>query len=95
MAPEPSLDAFYGKDGRIARWPAKRRPQLRLLAAIADYFESGRLYRETEVNELLEKLHSFGDAVGLRRALCDWGYLGRERDGSAYWLITTEPPEGS
>ena len=93
MPPDASLAPFYDRDGRITRLPRKRRGQLLLYSWLAEQFDSGTRYRESEVNELLDRLHTFGDASGLRRALCDWGYLGRERDGSAYWLITTSPPE--
>lgn len=44
------------------------------------------------MDAVLDGIHTFGDATRIRRALVDWGFLGRERDGSACWLITTELP---
>ena len=53
-------------------------------AHLAAHFESGREYSEREVNELLLDWHTFGDWALLRRVLCDWRFMERERDGTRY-----------
>ena len=55
-------------------------------ALLARLFEPDRGYTETEVNMTLMDGHTFGDWALLRRVLCDWGFLDRERDGSHYWV---------
>ena len=89
----PGLAPFLDAEGRFRRWPVKRARQLEALSALASEFEFARRYSEAEVNELLASLHTFGDTARLRRALCDWQFLARERDGSAYWLVTVDPPQ--
>ena len=54
-------------------------------------FEPGREYSEREVNELLLGWHTFGDWALLRRLLCDWRYMDRERDGTRYRLRPPAP----
>ena len=88
MAPDARLQPFLDAEGRFRRWPVKRAVHLQALACLAREFEAGRRYSEREVNDLLDGLHTFRDAPRLRCALCDWQFLGRQRDGSAYWLIT-------
>ena len=93
---DPGANPFVDPEGyqellRIQTEFAKS--QLEALTIVAGEFEAGRTYSEAGVNEILDGLHTFHDAAAIRRALCDWGYLGRERDGSAYWLITTQPPD--
>jgi hypothetical protein len=38
------------------------------------------------VNEILLEWHTFGDWALLRRWLCDWDHMERERDGTRYRL---------
>ena len=86
-APEPVLSArrFLDREGRLRVWPSKLKDQKQALAWLAARFEPGRRYHEREVNELLNSLHAFEDWALLRRSLYDYGFLDRERDGSAYW----------
>jgi hypothetical protein len=57
---------------------------LDVLRDIAKRFECGRMYKEKEVNQILEPIYD--DYVTLRRYLIEHGFLGRNRDGSQYWL---------
>jgi hypothetical protein len=72
-------------DGRLKQWPTKQKTQRMAAALLAERFETGRVYNERQVNELLLGWHTFGDWALLRRVLFDWGYLDRESDGSRYW----------
>ena len=60
--------------------------QLMAIAYLATKFETGREYREREVNQVLVEWHTFGDWALLRRLLFDWRYMDRESDGSRYRL---------
>lgn len=77
---------FLDTQGRLRQWPAKQRLREMAIAYLATRFEPGTTYREREVNDLLDRWHTFGDRTLLRRYLVDLGYLERERDGSRYWL---------
>ncbi len=52
---------------------------------LAGKFKKGTIYSQKEVNEILDKYHSFNDYVLLRRELINQGFLSREKDGSKYW----------
>jgi DNA-binding transcriptional ArsR family regulator len=81
---------FLNRQGRITRWPEKFKDQPPLLAYLATKFETGRSYTEKQVNEVLQEQIVFDDFVTLRRGLIDFGFLGREPDGSKYWRIERE-----
>jgi hypothetical protein len=87
LAHEPpgDLRRHIDPQGRLTFWPTKRRKRTAALEWMAAHFERGRFYSEREVNEILQRLHSFGDWALLRRELFDRGYLDRESDGSRYW----------
>jgi hypothetical protein len=72
-------------EGRLKQWPSKRSIQLMALDYLAAQITPGQVYTEREVNALLDRWHTFGDAALLRRELYERGLLNRERDGSAYW----------
>jgi hypothetical protein len=71
----------FVKDGRLVIMPSKRSKLLLVLDHIAQDFEPGQTYRETEVNEVLEGYHD--DYAALRRYLVDEGFMTRE--GGVYW----------
>ena len=72
-------------EGRLKWWPSKRSRQLLALDYLASKFEPGKLYNEGEVNELLNKWHTFGDPALLRRELFDDGQINRQQNGAEYW----------
>lgn len=84
-APEPPADlrAFFDADGRITVMPARRNRRLALLDHLAQLFEPGEEYDETEVNRRLRERHD--DVAMLRRYLVDEGFLDR-REGR-YWRV--------
>src|SRR5262245_7912374 len=81
-----ALRPFIDDEGRIHQWPSRHKVQRMAAALLARRFEPGRDYTETEVNLLLLEAHTFQDWALLRRVLCDWRFLDRERDGSRYWV---------
>ncbi|MEO5988238.1 MAG: DUF2087 domain-containing protein [Candidatus Eisenbacteria bacterium] len=80
------LRPFIDEDGRLNRWPSRRKVQRMAATLLATRFEPGREYSEREVNFLLIEGHTFGDWAIIRRSLVDWHYLDRESDGSRYRL---------
>ncbi|MFA6739148.1 MAG: DUF2087 domain-containing protein [Bacilli bacterium] len=68
--------------------PAKEKRKYLVLLWIAETFQKGYRYREAEINQRLEAIHS--DYVTLRRLLVDFGMLGRAKDGSSYWRIESK-----
>ena len=74
----------YMVDGCLREFPKGQKRKLVLLAHIATHFEAGRIYREAEVNTILQAIHR--DYADLRRYLIEYGFLDRKPDGSAYWL---------
>jgi hypothetical protein len=74
----------FTREGRIVSLPARWSKKLVLLDVVAQSFEPGRAYAETEVNAILREWYEH-DWVSLRRYLVDAGMLDR-RDGW-YWRI--------
>ncbi len=72
-------------EGRLKWWPSKRSKQLVALDYLVSKFEAGKTYSESEVNDLLNQWHTFGDPALLRRELFDDGQLNRKQDGTEYW----------
>lgn len=85
------LSNFLDADNRLVRFPAKRKMKLQALFYLASKFEQGRTYTEKEVNELLNRWHTFGDPATLRRELYNLRFLDREPSGAAYWLEPVQP----
>jgi predicted transcriptional regulator len=82
------LRRFLDRSGKITLWPpAKQRDKLLILEYLASFFEQGRVYNEKEVNALLLLHSTVKDAAALRRALYEYRFMSRTRDGSQYWLI--------
>jgi hypothetical protein len=73
--------ATFVKDGRIVTMPTKRAKRLVVLDHVAQSFEPGRTYPESQVNEVLRSFHE--DVAALRRYLVDEGFLTRE--ANVYW----------
>jgi hypothetical protein len=82
------LDRFI-RNGRLLTFPKSQEDRILVLEHLADMFEFGRKYTETEVNIILNTLHP--DHAAFRRYLIDYGFLERNTetdDGHAvvvYW----------
>ncbi len=79
------LTDCLGEDGTIVQLPVNRRKQDVILRYVAEHFEIGKVYTEKQVNAIFSGLYR--DIPILRRYLISFGYLDRERDGSAYWCV--------
>jgi hypothetical protein len=75
------LRAFFNADGRLTAIPARHTKRLVVLDHLAQRFEPGEHYPETEVNNRLRSAHP--DVALLRRYLVDEGFLSRE--AGIYW----------
>lgn len=82
------LKEYLTPDGTIAKIPTNHRKLEVILGYIAEKFEFNRTYTEKEVNAVIGALNA--DISGLRRDLISAKYLGREKDGSAYWRVKIE-----
>ena len=80
--PEKVLANFLDADGRLHTIPSKRHKLLVVLDYLAQRFEPGVRYPETEVNEILVGFHP--DYAALRRYLVD-ERLPRPRADNMYW----------
>jgi hypothetical protein len=74
------IDTFV-KDDRLVIMPSKRSKLLVVLDHIAQSFELGVTYSETDVNAILRGFHD--DVAALRRYLVDDEFLTRENN--VYW----------
>jgi hypothetical protein len=77
------LRAFLDADGRLLTIPAKHSKRLVVLDHLAQLFEPGERYPETEVNVRLRAVHE--DVAALRRYLVEEGFL--DREAGMYWRI--------
>ncbi len=88
------LRRFLDRNGRLNMWPpAKQYDKLLILEYLASFFERGRTYSEKEVNEILVAHSVVNDSAALRRAMQEYRFMDRMRDGSQYWLIGSEITE--
>jgi hypothetical protein len=82
-----SIAQFIDENQRIKSWPAKKERKMAVLYYISTKFESRTDYSEKEVNEIINRWHTFGDFFLLRRGLIDEKLLLRAKDGSRYWKM--------
>ena len=85
------LRTFLDEEGRLKSYPAKRKRQIYALYYLVGKFETGKRYTEKEINEILNKWHTFEDWAMLRRDLYDARFLNRKPDCSEYWLEDNQP----
>ena len=78
---EVVLRAFLDAHGRLSSIPSKHSKRLVVLDHLAQRFEPGVHYPETEVNAILRSAHD--DVAALRRYLVEEGFL--DREGGVYW----------
>lgn len=85
------LRRYMNAAGKLTMLPVRQQDRQAALAHIAAKFEPGRSYSEKEVNVIIGEQIAFQDFVTIRRELYNARYIGRERDGSRYWLESTAP----
>ena len=79
------LRKFLNENGQVHKYSNKLNSQKLIIEYLAPKFEQGKRYTEKEVNELLNRWHTYKDPARLRRDLVDFGYVMRTTDGSQYW----------
>jgi hypothetical protein len=84
---------LFDAQGRLARWPAKRREQVLALWCLWMPFDGKRRYSEREVNEVINAHHDFGDHCLLRRELVEIDLLVRTPGGEQYRKVAARPDE--
>jgi hypothetical protein len=78
---EAVLRTFLTPEGRLRRLPAKLTKRLIVLDHVAQRFQPGVRYPETQVNDLLRPV--LDDVATLRRQLVDEGFC--DRQYGYYW----------
>ncbi|MDG5856340.1 DUF2087 domain-containing protein [Clostridium beijerinckii] len=68
---------------KLRNFPAKEEKRKALLPRFANLFEPNKEYTEAEVKRIIKPIYE-DDAI-IRRYLVDYGYLGRNDDGSKYY----------
>ncbi len=91
MTPQEEIRSFLDGSGRLLAYPAKRKKQLFALLYLATKFEAGRVYTESEVNDLIDEHTCFHDPATVRRELYNVRFLEREPNGTAYRLAAAQP----
>ena len=87
-----------GVDRGPRGFPRKQRDRQILMKSILSMMDSGRVYREKDINELLKAWNEKvapaikSDYVTIRRLPVDWGHLERTADGASYRVGF--PPSG-
>lgn len=75
----------FDTQGRLVRLPTKLSVQRMCMWWLWTRFDARRHYTESEVNQILNAHHTFGDQATLRRELVNMKLLGRKSDCSDYW----------
>ena len=80
------IKSFLDENGLLTAFPAKNKKKLYALWYLAKQFEPGKMYTESQVNDLLDKWHTFHDPATLRRELYNKHLINRTNDCKTYWL---------
>jgi len=83
---EEVLARYFGSDDQtlIKRFPAKEKRKIIIMQKIMGDFSAGIDYNEKEVNEIIKRF--FDDFESVRRALIQYGFMDRTKDGTRYWV---------
>ncbi len=74
----------YFHEEKLISFPKKQKRIIIILQHIANLFDKKKIYKESEVNEILKTIYH--DYVTIRRYLIEYGFLDRKADGSEYWV---------
>lgn len=87
-----SLKGYIDEQGKFERLPGKKQKRKldAMLLVLSKKFKLGKIYSETQVNEILNQQHSFNDPATLRRLLFGTNILNRTNDGKEYWLTQSK-----
>ena len=79
------MNKLINEFDEIIRWPKKTSVKKIIINWLSNKFNGEIKYSEKEVNEILDRHHSFNDIALLRRELISRKFLSRKDDGSEYW----------
>ncbi len=85
------LRPFLDEKMRLTALPAKNKKKLLAVYYLAGKLEAGRIYSESEINDILDSWTGFHDPATLRRELYNKRLLGRTDDCTSYWLEENIP----
>ena len=71
--------------GKLTKLPLREKGRVVVVEHLSSLFEKTYPYTEMQVNEILKGASPEHYAT-LRRYLVDYGFLGRTKDGSRYWV---------
>ncbi len=80
------IKAYFleGPDGPMKGMPKKEKRKIAVMIHVLKRFDPQRRYDQKEVNAILSSASD--DHTTLCRYLVDYGFMGRTRDGSQYWV---------
>lgn len=74
-----------GPRGRLKTFSMQEKHKIVVLREIAKRFETGKIYSEREINDILKTVYEKDYAI-IRRYLIEYGFLDRKKDCSEYWV---------
>lgn len=80
-----------GTDQALTTFYVKEKYKIIILREVIKKFENKKRYKEKEVDQILKKVYPEDHAL-IRRYLIQYGFMSRERDGSAYWVKEKSEP---
>ena len=81
------MNKLINEFDEIILWPKKPSVKKMVINWLSNKFNGEIKYSEKEVNEIIDRYHSFNDIALLRRELISRKFLSRKDDGSEYWKI--------
>lgn len=81
---ESIVKGYIDQNGALKNYPVKEKRKIIVLEYIAKNFSKGKTYSEKEVNRILKRIYE--DYATLRRALIEYGFIERTKNGSSYWV---------
>lgn len=85
------IQAYLDEQGRVKQMPAKRKRKLLMYCYLVEQIPRDVEYSEKEFSQLLNTMHTFGDAATLRREMFDYYLINRSQDGKHYTLNPDRP----
>ena len=79
------MNKLINEFDEIIRWPKKPSVKQIVINWFSNKFNGEIKYSEKEINEIIDRHHSFNDISLLRRELISRKFLSRKDDGSEYW----------
>jgi hypothetical protein len=77
---------LFDKNNKIIRWPKKKDEKKYILKFLQNKLEKEKVYKEKEINEILNDWHLFNDCALLRREMFDNYLINRTKDCREYWV---------